>query len=133
MPPRPCGVREWLTEWTAVGAEGVVYKGLDGPYEPSVRGWRKHKARETKDAIVGAFTGSPAGPRTLLLGRYDTAGHLRAIGRSTTLPRSAGRAIAPLLTPPAASTPGRDGRSAPPGAHARPCTSPSYSPSWSWM
>ncbi|MGW6927524.1 ATP-dependent DNA ligase [Streptomyces sp. NPDC054950] len=91
-------VREWLTSWTAVGVEGVVYKRLDGLYEPSVRGWRKHKIRETEDAIVGAFSGSPASPRTLLLGRYDTDGRLRYVGRSTTLPQASGRAVAQLLT-----------------------------------
>ncbi|MFE9500336.1 hypothetical protein [Streptomyces collinus] len=56
-------------------------------------------ARETEDAIVGAFTGSPTAPRTLLLGRYDTDGRLRYIGRSTTLPQTAGRTVAGLLTP----------------------------------
>ncbi|MER6471420.1 hypothetical protein [Streptomyces collinus] len=73
----PATVREWLTSWTAVGLEGVVYKKLEGRFEPSFRGWRKHKARETEEAIVGAFTGSPAAPRTLLLGRYETYGRLR--------------------------------------------------------
>ncbi|WP_235460282.1 ATP-dependent DNA ligase [Streptomyces olivochromogenes] len=46
----PATVREWLTSWTAVGLEGVVYKRLEGAYEPSVRGWRKHKVRETEEA-----------------------------------------------------------------------------------
>ncbi|MET7457669.1 ATP-dependent DNA ligase [Streptomyces sp. NPDC005574] len=95
----PATVREWLTRWTAVGVEGVVFKRLEGLYEPNARGWRKHKIRETEDAVVGAFTGPPDAPRTLLLGRYDPAGRLRYIGRSTTLPQSAGRAIAALLIP----------------------------------
>ncbi|MEW2260909.1 hypothetical protein [Streptomyces sp. NPDC047869] len=77
----PATVPEWLTSWTAVGLEGVVFKGLEGVYEPTVRGWRKHKVRETEDAIVGAFTGAPAAPRTLLLGRYDAYGRLRYVGR----------------------------------------------------
>ncbi|MFE2267510.1 hypothetical protein [Streptomyces griseosporeus] len=47
--------------------------------------------------IVGALTGSPAGPRTLLLGRYDTAGQLAYVGRTTTLPRAEGAAVAGLL------------------------------------
>ncbi|WP_343239598.1 hypothetical protein [Streptomyces sp. SID9913] len=55
--------------------------------------------RQTQDAVVGAFTGSAAAPRTLLLGRYDDAGRLRYVGRSTTLPRAAGRAVAALLSP----------------------------------
>jgi len=94
----PDTVREWLTNWTAVGVEGVVYKRLESTYQP-VRAWRKYKARYTEDAIVGAFTGSPAAPRTLMLGRYDTVGRLRYVGRSTTLPQASGRAVAGFLTP----------------------------------
>ncbi|MEW2121830.1 hypothetical protein AB0945_43315 [Streptomyces sp. NPDC005474] len=60
-------VNEWLA-WTAVGLEGIVFKRLDSRYEPSVRGWRKYKVRETQEAIVGAVTGPLAAPRTLLLG-----------------------------------------------------------------
>ncbi|MET8585555.1 hypothetical protein ABZX39_32480 [Streptomyces collinus] len=55
-------MREWLTSWPAVGLEGVVHKRLEGRYEPSVRGWRMNKARETEDAIVGAFTAPRQGP-----------------------------------------------------------------------
>nr|WP_318199165.1 ATP-dependent DNA ligase [Streptomyces sp. SCL15-4] len=95
----PATVREWLTDWTAVGVEGVVFKRLEGAYEPGVRAWRKYKARHTEDAVVGAVTGSPAAPRTLLLGRYDTGGRLRYVGRSTTLPRAAGRTVAEFLAP----------------------------------
>ncbi|MFD8268518.1 ATP-dependent DNA ligase [Streptomyces althioticus] len=93
-------VDDWLAHWTAVGIEGVVFKRLRGTYEPGVRGgWKKYKVRHTEDAIVGACTGPAAAPRTLLLGRYDTAGRLRYIGRTTTLPQTAGRALAPLLAP----------------------------------
>jgi ATP-dependent DNA ligase len=92
-------VHERLTGWTAVGLEGVVYKRLEGAYIPAVRGWRKYKVRETEDAVVGAFTGPAAAPRTLLLGRYDADGQLGYIGRSTTLPQTAGREVAALLAP----------------------------------
>ncbi|WP_435845729.1 ATP-dependent DNA ligase [Streptomyces griseofuscus] len=101
----PATVREWLT-WTQAGVEGVLFKKLDSPYQPLARGaWLKYKVRETRDAIVGAVTGSPASPHTLLLGRYDTAGNLRHIGRSTVLPRDAGRAVAQLLSPAAGDHP----------------------------
>ncbi|MEE1761465.1 ATP-dependent DNA ligase [Streptomyces sp. SP18BB07] len=89
-------VREWLT-WASVGMEGVVFKRLDDAYKPSVRGWQKYKVRETSEAIVGAITGSPAVPRTLLLGRYDTQGRLQYVGRTTALTRAAGAAVAGLL------------------------------------
>jgi ATP-dependent DNA ligase len=44
-------VREWLT-WASVGMEGVVFKRLDEPYRPSVRGWQKYKTRETTEAVA---------------------------------------------------------------------------------
>ncbi|WP_329374895.1 ATP-dependent DNA ligase [Streptomyces sp. NBC_01483] len=91
-------VREWLT-WASVGMEGVVFKRLDDAYRPSVRGWQKYKVRETSEAIVGAVAGSPAAPRTLLVGRYDTDGRLQYVGRTTTLARAAGAAVASLLAP----------------------------------
>ncbi|MGV9277760.1 ATP-dependent DNA ligase [Streptomyces griseosporeus] len=94
----PDTVREWLT-WGSVGLEGVVFKRLDDVYRPAARGgWLKYKVRETTEGIVGAVTGSLAGPRTLLLGRYDAAGRLAHVGRTTTLPRTAGAAVAGLLT-----------------------------------
>jgi ATP-dependent DNA ligase len=89
-------VREWLT-WASVGMEGVVFKRLNDAYRPSVRGWQKYKIRETSEAIVGAITGSPAAPRTLLLGRYDDQGRLQYVGRTTSLAQAAGAAVADLL------------------------------------
>jgi ATP-dependent DNA ligase len=99
----PDTVREWLT-WGSVGLEGVVFKRLDDVYRPAARGgWLKYKVRETAEGIVGGVTGSLAGPRTLLLGRYDAASQLEYVGRTTTLPRAEGAAVAGVLTP---ATPG---------------------------
>ncbi|WP_328508868.1 hypothetical protein OG981_07345 [Streptomyces mirabilis] len=64
----------------------MVFKQLNDAYRPSVWGWQKYKVRETSEAIVGAVTGSPATPRTLLLGRHDTDGRLQYVGRTTTPP-----------------------------------------------
>ncbi|MFD6171135.1 ATP-dependent DNA ligase [Streptomyces coeruleorubidus] len=94
----PDTVREWLT-WAAVGMEGVVYKRLDSTYQPSVRGWRKYKVRETTEAIVGAVTGALASPRSLLLGRYDARGRLQCTGHTTTLAQKTSGTLAGLLTP----------------------------------
>ncbi|MFF0000588.1 hypothetical protein [Streptomyces avermitilis] len=77
----------------------MVFKRLEDAYRPSVRGWQKYKVRETSEAIVGAVTASPAAPRTLLLGRYDGQGRLQYVGRTTTLARTAGAAVAALLAP----------------------------------
>src|SRR5690606_27890393 len=65
----------------------------------SARGWRKYKVRETEEAIVAAFTGSLAVPRTPLRGRYDADGLLQYTGRSTTLPQAAARNVGPSLVP----------------------------------
>ncbi|MEU7337343.1 ATP-dependent DNA ligase [Streptomyces sp. NPDC007074] len=100
----PDTVREWLT-WTSVGVEGVVLKRLNEPYRPAARGWRKYKVRETTEALVGAITGPLSAPRTLLLGRYDDQERLQFIGRTTTLPHTAGTALAGLLTPARAGHP----------------------------
>ncbi|MER7570053.1 ATP-dependent DNA ligase [Streptomyces sp. NPDC097941] len=93
----PDTVREWLT-WTSVGIEGVLFKRLTDPYQPS-RGWQKYKVRETTEAIVGAVTGSLTAPRGLLLGRYDHHGRLQYTGRTTTLTRAASATVAGHLAP----------------------------------
>ncbi|WP_167407459.1 hypothetical protein [Streptomyces swartbergensis] len=55
--------------------------------------------RETTEAIVGAVTGAPASPRSLLLGRYDDRGRLHYTGRTTTLAQEASSTLAGLLAP----------------------------------
>ncbi|WP_432171870.1 ATP-dependent DNA ligase [Streptomyces sp. 1222.5] len=94
----PATIHEWLT-WGSVRIEGVIFKGLNDPYRPTVRGWRKYKTRETTEAVVGAITGPLTAPSTLLLGRHDTAGHLQYVGRTTTLTRVTAATTAALLTP----------------------------------
>jgi ATP-dependent DNA ligase len=100
--------------------EGVVFKRLDSPYQPSARGWMKYKVRETTEAVVGAITGSLASPRSLLLGRYDDQQRLRYIGRTTTLARATGTAIASHLSPGGPGIPGRAGPSQLDGAPEKP-------------
>jgi ATP-dependent DNA ligase len=80
----------WLKEWAGVGVEGVVAKGADQPYLPGRRGWRKIRARDTAEAIVGAVTGPFTYPSTLLLGRYSPSGRLRLVARTTQLPPPCG-------------------------------------------
>ncbi|MFJ1975586.1 ATP-dependent DNA ligase [Streptomyces sp. NPDC087903] len=94
----PDTVREWLS-WTAVGLEGVVLKRLQDPYGPAMRGWLKYKVRETTEAIVGAVTGPPTTPRSLLLGRYETDGRLQYAGRTVTLSPAAAGTFTGLLDP----------------------------------
>jgi ATP-dependent DNA ligase len=76
-PAVACG---WLA-WTAAGLEGLCFKRLDEPYVrgrsivAEVQGAGYHRGRHRR----------PRGARTMLLGRYDTAGRLQYTGRSTTL------------------------------------------------
>ncbi|MEU5241662.1 ATP-dependent DNA ligase [Streptomyces lydicus] len=102
----------WMRQWAAadVGLEGVVVKRLREPYRPGVRAWRKVRIRNTSEAVIGAVTGSLHQPTSVLLGRFDQAGRLRYVGRSTTLPRRLGQTVACGLVPAAAGHPWR-GRS----------------------
>ncbi|MEU3297417.1 ATP-dependent DNA ligase [Streptomyces longwoodensis] len=100
----PAVARAWL-KWTAAGLEGLCFKRLDQPYTGGVRAWRKYKVRTTTEAIIGAVTGTLEPPRTVLLGRYDAAGRLQYVGRSTTLSARLGRALGDVLVPPAGAYP----------------------------
>ncbi|MEU0042990.1 ATP-dependent DNA ligase [Streptomyces werraensis] len=55
-------VDDWLTNWTPVGIEGVLFNRLRSTYDARARGWRKHKVRRTEDALVGATPGRPPRP-----------------------------------------------------------------------
>ncbi|MGW6523210.1 ATP-dependent DNA ligase [Streptomyces sp. NPDC054962] len=94
----PDTAHEWL-DWTAAGMEGLCFKRLTEPYRPTARTWRKYKVRATHDAIVSAITGPLSTPSSLLLGRYDTTGQLKYIGRTTTLTQTTARTLAGHLTP----------------------------------
>ncbi|MFD8394797.1 ATP-dependent DNA ligase [Streptomyces sp. NPDC059680] len=83
----PEQAEQWLG-WSVARLEGLCFKRLDEPYRP-LRSWRKYKVRVITEAVIGAVTGSLASPRTVLLGRYDTAGQLQYAGRSTTLSQTA--------------------------------------------
>ncbi|MCX4586351.1 hypothetical protein [Streptomyces sp. NBC_01481] len=100
---------EWLTEWTAVGVEGLVIKGLDQTYQPGRRGWLKYRTRNTAEAVIGAVTGSVIRPETVLLGRYTTDGRFLLVARSTPLaPRLRAELGGGLLTPAGADHPWHD-------------------------
>ncbi|NEA20475.1 ATP-dependent DNA ligase [Streptomyces halstedii] len=91
--------QEWLDSWTDVpGLEGVVLKGLRQTYRPATRGWMKVRRRNTSEAMIGGITGTLSRPQLLVLGRYDTAGRLRMVGRTTPLKLDAARRLAAHLT-----------------------------------
>ncbi|WP_432101321.1 ATP-dependent DNA ligase [Streptomyces sp. WAC 04229] len=100
----PATARPWL-EWTTAGLEGLCFKRLTEPYRGGARAWGKYKVRATADAVVGAVTGPPAAPRTLLLGRYDGARVLRYTGRTTPLAAAVTRSLEGVLVPAAGGHP----------------------------
>lgn len=70
-------------------------------------------ARETAEALVGAATGPPVAPQTLLLSRYADTGRLHYTARHAPRPSPA-RPAKPSVSsslPPRPGTPGRGGRS----------------------
>ncbi|MFG7940942.1 ATP-dependent DNA ligase [Streptomyces cacaoi] len=83
--------------WGAVGIEGVVLKKEGQRYLPGERAWEKVRTRITDEAVIGSVTGSPHAPASLLLGRYDMAGDLRLVARTTPLARRMREALAPHL------------------------------------
>ncbi|MFE7948194.1 ATP-dependent DNA ligase [Streptomyces sp. NPDC057426] len=100
MTTDPAVAQEWLTSWTEIpGVEGVVIKGLRQKYMPGARGWFKVRRRQTTEAIIGGITGTLRRPQLLVLGRHDTDGRLRAVGRTTPLKPDAARQLADHLTP----------------------------------
>lgn len=92
----PAEAAGWLT-WTTVGLEGLVFKRLDQGYISGKRGWLKHRVRDSAEAVIGAVSGSLTRPRTLLLGRFDSAGQLHYVGRSSVLSQAAARDVAGRL------------------------------------
>jgi ATP-dependent DNA ligase len=101
--------RQWLAEWTAVGVEGLVIKGLSQTYQPGRRGWLKYRTRSTAEAVIGAVTGSLIRPETVLLGRYTSDGRFLLVARSTPLgPRLRAELGGGLLAPAGADHPWHD-------------------------
>ncbi|MFD9084304.1 hypothetical protein [Streptomyces erythrochromogenes] len=79
-------------------AQGILVKSLNGRYLPWYRGWTKIRRRDTTEAIAGAITGTLTRPQLLVLGRDDTEGRLRAVGRTVPLRPDAARQVAEHLT-----------------------------------
>ncbi|MET9700001.1 ATP-dependent DNA ligase [Streptomyces sp. NPDC006529] len=104
MTTNPETAREWLESWTDVsGVEGIVCKGTNQKYLPGYRGWTKAERRDTTEVVIGAITGTLTRPQLLILGRHDTEGRLRTVGRTVPLRPEQARQVAEHL---AAAAPG---------------------------
>ncbi|MER5301375.1 ATP-dependent DNA ligase [Streptomyces lasiicapitis] len=91
---------EWLDPaYGRVGVEGVMIKPGTGLYRPGYRGWWKVRSFQSAEGIVAGVTGPVSGPHSLLLGRYDSAGRLRFVARTTPLTAAARRDLGALLVP----------------------------------
>ncbi|WP_093710519.1 hypothetical protein [Streptomyces sp. 2131.1] len=84
---------------TASGTDGAQKTDHGLEYRscqiPTLHQWR----RESSEAIIGGVTGSLRRPNVLLLGRYDTTGRLRLVGKTVPLKAAAAQEVAALLTP----------------------------------
>ncbi|WP_392895657.1 ATP-dependent DNA ligase [Streptomyces sp. LN699] len=86
--------REWLESWTDVsGVEGLVVKGMNHRYTQAARAWYKIRRRDTTEAVIGAVTRTLTRPQLLVLGRHDSSGRLRAVGRTVALRPDASRLV----------------------------------------
>ncbi|MBW0254841.1 ATP-dependent DNA ligase [Cellulomonas sp. PS-H5] len=88
----------WFRDLAGLGVDGLVAKGLDQPYRPGTREWRKVKHRSVVDLVATAVTGSAAQPGALLLA-LPVDGELVPVGRSGSLGLAAGLALGRLVTP----------------------------------
>ncbi|MFD0684968.1 ATP-dependent DNA ligase [Actinomadura fibrosa] len=91
--------RIWFDALARQGIEGLVVKSPDAPYLEGRRGWWKVKRRTTAEGIVGGVTGTRQAPETLILGRFDAAGRLRVVARTTPLPPPARARLGEVLHP----------------------------------
>jgi ATP-dependent DNA ligase len=93
-------IARWLTEWPArYGTEGIVMKRPAQAYRPGARAWLRYRVHESTEGIIGAVTGTPSRPTSLLLGRLDDHGRLQYVARTTPLDRRIVPELAAVLTP----------------------------------
>ena len=70
------------------------------PYRPGSRAWRKHRIRHTREAVVGAVTGTRRKPRNLVLALPVESGvGMRAAGVTVPLTTVQAREVAAVLKP----------------------------------
>ncbi|MFT7622610.1 MAG: ATP-dependent DNA ligase [Myxococcota bacterium] len=94
---------DWFERFEGAGLDGVMAKGVDGPYEPGKRSMIKIKHKRTLDAVVGGFRWHKKGPGELLgslmLGLYDDKGRLNSIGVAASFTMARRKELAEELAP----------------------------------
>lgn len=73
---------KWFTAFEGAGLDGVIAKPKDIHYVPDKRLMFKVKHQRTADCVVAGFRWHKSGPvvGSLLLGLYDSNGHLHHVG-----------------------------------------------------
>jgi ATP-dependent DNA ligase len=93
--------RDWLKTLQAAGFDGVIAKRLGLPYLPGSRdGVVKVKPHKTADCLVAGIRWKKGGRdtiATLLLGLYDTDGHLDYVGSAAVGARNQAEVAAKVL------------------------------------
>ncbi|MGI5214915.1 ATP-dependent DNA ligase [Plantactinospora sp. CA-290183] len=87
----------WFDHGPQVGIEGLVAKASAGAYRLGRADWLKMRKRASTEAVIGGVVGPLTDPIILLLGRFDLAGRLRYVGRTTPLPRPQRQELGALL------------------------------------
>jgi ATP-dependent DNA ligase len=100
----------WLTTWTNLGIEGLCFKALREQYLPGRRAWRKYRVHDSLEVVIGAITGTPDRPDTLLVGVPGPDQQLRFLGRTLPLHAHAAAELAPELAAAGPAHPWRDQR-----------------------
>jgi ATP-dependent DNA ligase len=74
--------RDWFRIFEGAGLDGVIAKPPTIPYVPDKRLMFKIKHQRTADCVVAGFRWHKSGPvvGSLLLGLYDSSGHLQHVG-----------------------------------------------------
>ncbi|MGW0585106.1 ATP-dependent DNA ligase [Streptomyces sp. NPDC002920] len=90
--------RGWLA-WPVAGVEGCVFRDGGERHRPGARSWRKFRVRDTLEMIVGAVTGAPRRPRSLLLSRHDSDGRLQYAGLTSAVPGFQAQVMGGFLRP----------------------------------
>ena len=93
----------WMTEYGALGCDGVIAKLADEPYHSGDReAMQKIKRLRSADCVVGGFRYASAKPDTigsLLLGLYNDAGELNHVGFAASFTAAESEALTKTIEP----------------------------------
>jgi ATP-dependent DNA ligase len=94
---------EWLARFEGAGLDGVMAKPAAATYQPGKRAMIKVKHARTADCVVAGFRwhkdGRDQAVGSLLLGLYDTGGHLHHVGVTSSFTMAMRRQLVAELAP----------------------------------